>query len=122
MDELLAKYILDDGAICSLSLEVDYTSASNSPHRQASVEVLIRKKLLNDKWEPCRLQIHFIGIQKIVINEEFSSFYYSDIVFRKEENGMWYLSLDPYTNLGEPHEEDNLVIVAHSVSIEERAI
>jgi len=57
-----------------------------------------------------------------MISEEFSSSYYSDIVFRKEENDMWYLSLDPYTNLGEPHEQDNLVIVAQSVSIEERAI
>ncbi|MGY2131139.1 hypothetical protein ACW9KT_02845 [Hymenobacter sp. HD11105] len=122
MEELLAGYALNDGKICSIRLEVEYSSVTNSAVRQASVHLLIRKKATNGKWEPCLLQIQLIGIQKLVINEEFDSTYYSDVVFKKIENDMWYLSLDPYGNSGEPQEKDNLVIVAESVKIEEEIL
>ncbi len=118
----MAGYALNDGEICSIKLAVDYTSANNSALRQASVDVLIRKKTADGKMQPCLLQIHLNGVRKIVINEEFDSRYYSDVVFKRVENGLWYLSLDPYGNAGEPHEEDNLVIVSEAVRIDEGVI
>lgn len=84
MEELLARYILNDGQIRSLDLRVEYGSANSSSLRQASVEILTRKKLLNGKWEPCLLRIHLINVQKIVIYDDFDSpSYYSDVVFRR---------------------------------------
>lgn len=122
MEELLAGYALNDGEICSLNLEVEYTSASNYPLRQASVVLLVRKKTASKTLTPCLLKIKLTKVRKVVLNEDFGSINYSDVVFKKVENGLWYLSLDPYGNSGEPHEEDNLVIVAESLEIEEGAI
>lgn len=68
------------------------------------------------------MRIQLTGVHLVVINEEFDSYYYSDIVFKRLESGMWYLSLDPFGNSGEPHKEDNLVIVADSMEIEEEVI
>ncbi len=56
---------------------------------------------------------------EVGINEDMDSDYYSDIVLVKQENGTYYLSLDPYGNSGEPHEDDNLVIIANAFAIEE---
>lgn len=122
MEELLAKYALNDGELRSLKLNADYTSVNNSLVRQASVELVVRKRLAKNRLEPCLLQIRFASVQRVVINEDFSSHSYSDIVFKKLQNDAWYLSLDPYGNSGEPHAEDNLVIVADSVEIEEGVI
>ncbi|GAB2457839.1 hypothetical protein GCM10011375_06780 [Hymenobacter qilianensis] len=121
MEELLATYALSDGKIRSLQLGLEYTSASNSPLRQASIALQVRKKTANGKLKPCLLQLKLIGIRKLVFNEEFDSCYYSDVIFKKLENGLWYLSLDPSGNSGEPDEEDNMVVVAESVEVEEGA-
>ncbi|RSK46277.1 hypothetical protein [Hymenobacter perfusus] len=121
MEKLLAGYVLNDGEIYSLELGAQYGSASGSPRRQASVALLVRKKTVDGKLETCLLQIHLTGVQKIVLNEEFGSCYYSDVVFKRVE-GLWYLSLDPYGNSGELHEQDNWVIVAEAVAIEEGVI
>lgn len=72
--------------------------------------------------QPCLVHIHLTGVRKFVVDEDFESGYYSDVVFKRVEKGMWYLSLDPYGNSGEPHDEDNLVIVAEAVEIEEGVI
>jgi hypothetical protein len=122
MEELLADYALNDGEICSLNLGIEYTSAKNSPRRQASVALLVRKKTASEKLEPCILKVKLTGVQKVVLNEDFGSVYYSDVVFKKVESGLWYLSLDPHGNAGEPHEEDNLVIMAESIEVEEGVI
>lgn len=45
MEELLAKYALNDGELRSLRLNANYTSVNDSLVRQASVEVLVRKRL-----------------------------------------------------------------------------
>ena len=120
IEELLAGYALNDGEIRSLKLDANY-AASNSSFRQAALQILIRKKAVNE-WVPCLLNIHLAGVQKIVINEDFDLNRYSDIVFKEIEKGTYYLSLDPYGNSGEPHENDNLVFIANSVSVEEGVI
>lgn len=122
MDVLPAEYALNDGEIRSLEIGVEYGSASGSPQRQASVALLVRKKAANGKLVPCLLQIHMTSVQKVVVNEEFDSCHYSDVVFKKVENNLWYLSLDPYGNSGEPHAEDNLVLIAESIEVKEGAI
>ena len=118
--ELLAGYALNDGEICSLKLDVDY-AANNSSLRRVALAVMIRKKAVHN-WVPCLLKIHLAGVQKIVISEDFDLNRYSDIVFKEVEEGKYYVSFDPYGNSGEPHENDNLVFVASSVSIEEGVI
>ncbi|MFD2721358.1 hypothetical protein ACFST9_21765 [Hymenobacter monticola] len=121
VEELLAGYALNDGEICSLKLEVNYT-ANNSSLRQAALEVLIRKEATRGKWVPCLLKIHMAGVQRIVISEDFAMSRYSDVVFKTLEEGKYYLSFDPCGNSGEPHENDNLVFIASSVSVEESII
>ncbi|UOQ98987.1 hypothetical protein MUN81_05720 [Hymenobacter sp. 5317J-9] len=121
VEELLAGYALNDGEICSLKLDVDY-AANNYLHRQAALEVLIRKEAAHNKWVPCLLKIQLSGVHRIVISEDFELSRYSDVVFKEIEERKYYLSFDPYGNLGEPHENDNLVFVASSVSVEEGVI
>ena len=121
IEELLAGYALNDGEICALKLDVDYT-ANNSSFRQAVLEVLIRKEATHDKWVPCLLKIQLTDVQRIVISEDVEVNRYSDVVFKKLGEGKYYLSFDPHGNSGEPHENDNLVFIARSVSVEEGVI
>ena len=121
MDEIPAEYAWNDGELCSLKLTTDYI-ASDSSSRQAAVEMLIRKRVAKNKWEPCRVHILLSGIQKVVINDDFELSRYSDVTFTKTESNAWYLSLDPHGNSGEPHEDDNMVFVADSMNIKEGAI
>ncbi|WP_139925449.1 hypothetical protein [Hymenobacter sp. DG01] len=118
MEKLLREYALNDGEIISLKLNAAYAFNSKSMLRQASVELLIRKRD-GSAWMPCVLQIELAEILSLRLDEDFASSRYSDIVFKRIEDDRWYLSLDPYGNSGEPHEEDNLVIVAKSVKIDE---
>ena len=120
-EELLAGFALNDGEICSLKLHVHY-AANNSSLRQAALVVLIRKKVAHDKWVPCLLKIQLSGVQRIVISEDFELSRYSDVVFKKVGDEKYYFSFDPNGNSGEPHENDNLVFVASSVSVEEGVI
>ena len=121
MEELLAGYALNDGEICSIKLDANYAANDSSP-RQAALEVLIRKKAASGKWVPCLMRINLTGVQRIVINEDFGLSRYTDVVFKKMGKGKFYLSFDPCGNSGEPHEDDNLVFVANSISIEEGLI
>ncbi|MET4105619.1 hypothetical protein [Hymenobacter sp. UYP22] len=121
MEKLLEEYALNDGEILSLKLDAAYALNSESMLRQAFVELLIRKRVGN-AWMPCVLQIELGEILSLRLNEDFTSSRYSDIVFKRIEDDRWYLSLDPYGNSGEPHEKDNLVIVAKSVKIDEGVI
>jgi hypothetical protein len=120
IEELLAGYALNDGEICFLKLSANYI-ANDSSLRHVALEVLIRKEA-DGKWVPCLLKIHLAGVQRIVISEDFVLSRYSDVVFKEIEKGRYYLSFDPCGNSGEPHEDDNLVFVASSVSVEEGVI
>ena len=119
MSELFEKYILNDGEIISLSLGLDYQFTGDSLIRQATVELKIRKRLSATKWVPCQVQLRFQQLRKISLFEDFASVSYSDIVLKQLANATWYLSLDPCSNTGEPHEQDNLVLVADLLVIKE---
>lgn len=121
MEDLLKGYALNDGEILSLKLDAAYAFNKESVLRQASVKLLIRKQVGN-KWEPCALQIELSGICKILIDEDFVTSRYSDIILKRTNDNLWYLALDPCGNSGEPHQDDNLVIVANSLSIKEQPI
>ena len=119
MSELLENYILSDGEIISFSLNLDYQFTGGSLTRQATVELKIRKRLSAIKCMPCQVQLQFQQLRRISLFEDFASVSYSDIVLKQLANATWYLSLDPYSNTGEPHEQDNLVLVADSLVIKE---
>ena len=119
MSELLENYILSDGEIISLVLSLYYEFAGGSLNRQATIELKIRRRLSKIKWVPCQLQLKFQQLRQIKITEDFSSTSYSDIVLKQMPDTTWYLSLDPYGNTDEPHELDNLVIIADLLIIKE---
>lgn len=119
MSELLKKYVLADGAIVSVSFGLEYQFISNSPIRQATVQLAVRKQLAVDKWVPCQVQLQFQQVLQIRVFEDFSITSYSDIVLKQLPDNTWYLSLDPFGNTGEPHEQDNLVIVADQLMVRE---
>ncbi|RZK36119.1 MAG: hypothetical protein EOO57_07785 [Hymenobacter sp.] len=119
MNELLENYILADGTIISISLGLEYQFTSNSPVRQAIIQLAVRKRLSPTKWIPCQIQLQFHQLCRIKVLEDFSSASYSDIVLKQLSDTTWYLSLDPFGNTGEPHEQDNLVIVANQLTLKE---
>lgn len=119
MSELLKDYILNDGEITSLIIGLDYQFASNSLNRQVTIELKIRKRLSPTEWAPCQIQLQFQQIRQIKIFEDFSSVSYSDIVLKQLPDNTWYLSLDPYGNVDEPHEQDNLVVIADLLLVKE---
>ena len=61
-------------------------------------------------------------LRKAAIAEEFEMASYSDIILKRQADTTWYFSLDPFGNSGEPHENDNMVLVATSVAIAEGVI
>ncbi len=119
MSELLENYILSDGEIISLILSLDYQFISNSLNRQVTIELKIRKRLSMTQWVPCKIQLQFQQIRQIKIFEDFSSISYSDIVLKQLPDKAWYLSLDPHSNTGEPHEQDNIVVIADLLIVKE---
>lgn len=119
MNELLENYILADGTIISISLGLEYHFASNSPVRQATIQLAVRKRLSPTKWAPCQVQLQFQQLCRINIFEDFSSASYSDIVLTQLPDTTWYLSLDPFGNTSEPHEQDNLIIMANQLTLKE---
>jgi hypothetical protein len=119
MSELLKDYVLSDGEIVLFSLSLDYQFISSSLNRQATIELKIRKRLSTTEWVPCQIQLQFQQIRQIKILEDFSSVSYSDIVLKQMLDNTWYLSLDPYGNTGELHEQDNFVVIADLLIVKE---
>lgn len=119
MSELLKDYVLSDGEIVLFSLSLDYQFVSTSLNRQATIELKIRKRLSTTELVPCQIQLKFQQIRQIKVFEDFSSVSYSDIVLKQLPGSEWYLSLDPYGNTNEPHEQDNLVLIARFLTVKE---
>lgn len=117
IEDLLSNYVLGDGQIASLKVNLSYQNRSDSV---ATIELIVRKPAGNKRLENCRIELQFSQVNEVGINEDFGSPYYSDIVLVKQEDGSFYLSLDPYGNTGQPNEDDNLVIIAKSLIIEEK--
>ncbi|SDJ81638.1 hypothetical protein SAMN05421823_101181 [Catalinimonas alkaloidigena] len=114
LEELLSNYVVGDGQISTLKINLDYHDDSKST---TTVELFIRKRAKKDKLEKCKIELQFEKVIEVGISEDFGSSYYSDITLVKQENGSYYFSLDPYGNTGQPHADDNLVITAKSLYI-----
>ncbi|MFD2515895.1 hypothetical protein ACFSRY_18635 [Pontibacter locisalis] len=116
LEDLLSNYVLGDGQIISIEASLNYQEKNKST---VIVELIIRKSAGKKKFDKCRVKLQFKQVVEVGINEDMDSDYYSDIVLVKQENGTYYLFLDPYGNSGEPHEGDNLVTIANAFAFEE---
>ncbi|GAB3830163.1 hypothetical protein [Hymenobacter jeollabukensis] len=111
------QYALNDGEIRAVELSLRYGEPTAS---KGSVQLRVRKQVAPNKYESCLLTLELSGVTKVLLDEDFTAgVYYSDIVLTKLENGLYYLSLDPFGNSGKPHEQDNLILVAQSLIIHE---
>ena len=112
-----AQYALNDGEIHAVELSLCYTDPTAS---KASISLMVRKRLSKESYESCLLTFELNEVTKVLLDEDFTcGINYSDIVLKKLGNELYYLSLDPASNSGEPHEEDNLVFVAHLMTVYE---
>ena len=118
LEELGKGYYLCDGEILSINVHLDYSFDDSS---KANVELRVRKRKTRKLSESCIIGLTFIQVQNISLYEDFKSGRdYSDIVLKELESGLIYLSLDPFGNSGEPHEEDNLVVIGKEILIVEK--
>ena len=117
LKDSLSDYVLGDGQIISLKVNLDYQEKSKS---RAVVGLIVRRPAEKNLLEKCKIELQFEQVSEVGINEDFGSDYYSDITLLKLDNGLYYLSLDPFGNTGQPHEKDNFVIIAKSLIIEEK--
>ena len=107
--ELNVNYILNDGKIVSLLM--------NFTH-EPSVSIILKvREIVDSKRNDAELKLEFSEIISCEIFEDFKTEHYSDITFLELENNEYYLSLDPYSNLNIPNEEDNFIIKSKKLQI-----
>lgn len=116
VEELFSRYYLNDGEINLLRINLNYLNTEES---SAFIELKVRKPAGKKKFKNCKIELRFEHLKEVIIVEDLDILYYSDITFKQIENGFFYLSLDPYGNSGEPHEEDNLVFIAGKLNFKE---
>ena len=105
------QFIFSDGKI--LSILCDYSI--NTIELRLEVRKYDRKKIV-----PCIVTLRFLKVRELDILEDFgTSGTYSDIILTHLTDTEVYASFDPFSNSGEPNENDNLVIKAATCVIEE---
>ncbi|RYD52786.1 MAG: hypothetical protein EOP52_01165 [Sphingobacteriales bacterium] len=110
IEDIHDDYALCDGEILSYTVDVARCSFA--------VRLLVRKIIGKQTFQECKIELVFSECDSIDISEDFrTSGTYSDITLAKLSDGTFYLSLDPYGNFGEPHENDNYVIVGSSLAL-----
>ena len=117
LKDSLSDYVLSDGQIISLKVNLDYQKRSKS---SAIVGLMVRKPTEKNLFEKCKIELQFEQVREVTINDDLGSDYYSDITLLKLDNGLYYLSLDPFGNTGQPHEKDNFVIISKALVVEEK--
>ena len=121
LEQLGNGYYLCDGEILSINVNWVYTSDNGVNYSNASVDLKIRKKIDKKHYESCIIRLTFKELEEIGLLEDSKRGRdYSDIVLKELPAGKYYLSLDPYGNSGEPKDEDNLVIIAKYLEINEQ--
>jgi hypothetical protein len=109
-EELLCSYVFNDGE--TLHAKIDIFD------RSCSVVLRVRKHIERQRFQQCEVELLFKGVFEVDISEDFrTSGSYSDITFTKTEDGNFYISIDPYSNTGNPNENDNFVIVSSELVI-----
>jgi len=110
LEDVYKNYALNDGEL--RSFKIDFCDCS------CTIRLLVRKSVGKQRFQKCEIELLFTGVANIDISEDFrTKGGFSDITFTKTSDGNFYLSLDPYGNTGEPHENDNFVIVGSSLTL-----
>ena len=112
LSQAFKEYALNDGRITKFELDLET--------KKLNLELEIRKQIIKQKFEPCKILLTFINVKLFDVLEDFpTNGQYSDItILEKEDEGV-YASFDPFGNSGLPHEKDNWIIKAESLSITE---
>jgi len=112
LNEALKIYALNDGQISQF--EFDFRS------KKLNIKLLVRKHITKQSFEPCEMMLTFHDVKLFDIFEDFPTYgQYSDItIFENETDGV-YVSFDPYRNSGIAHEDDNWIIKAEQITINE---
>lgn len=112
LNQIFKDYALNDGRIAKF--EFDFNA------KKINIELEIKKRIIKQKFEACKILLTFSNVKLFDIIEDFQTDgQYSDITILEKENESVYVSFDPYGNSGIPHEQDNWIIKADTLSIVE---
>ena len=112
VEELLKQYILCDGVIRTIHLDVI--------NKVVKVQLAVRRYLSKKKWEACIIELELGGVTEVYLLEDFpTGGGYTHITITPLDRGQLYLSFDPFGNTGKPHEKDNWIIRASSLRVQE---
>ena len=110
LNQTFKNYTLNDGRIAKF--DFDFNT------KELNIELEIKKRIIKEKFEPCTILLTFSSLKLFDILEDFpTNGQYSDITIL--ENEGVYASFDPFGNSGVPHEKDNWIIKAETLSIVE---
>jgi hypothetical protein len=110
LNQTFKNYALNDGRIAKF--DFDFNT------KELNIELEIRKRIIKEKFEPCKILLTFSNVKLLDILEDFpTDGQYSDITILEVEDNSIYASFDPYGNSGLPNEQDNWIIRAGSLSI-----
>ena len=109
-EDLLKRYSFNDGE--TLGLTTDFRN------KTISILLNVRRFIRKKKLEKCLISLEFIEATTFDIIEDFTTAgSYSDIKFLKNENGEFYISIDPYDNTSNSNQRDNFVIKSNLLTI-----
>jgi hypothetical protein len=109
LDELFSIFPLSDGNI--LGFDFDYSTRTLRLRFQGT------KQVAQNRHKISVAVLEFGGLIVMDLFEDFSTDGgCTDVTLAKTDNSEYYLSLDPYGNTGMPHERDNWIIRAESLT------
>lgn len=112
LNEALKIYALNDGQISHF--EFDFRT------KKLNMKLLVRKHIAKQSFEPREVMLTFHDVKLFDIFEDFpTNGQYSDITIFENENDGVYASFDPYGNSGIAHEDDNWIIKAEQIIVNE---
>lgn len=110
LEEISNRYVLSDGQV--LSFQVSYEICI------ITINLKVRRNSKKNNFESCIIKLEFKDAIEFNIFEDFgTSTNYSDITFNVLDNGIYYISLDPFDNSGIPNNKDNFVIKSKSLTL-----
>lgn len=116
-DEFHEQFILCDGKIKNISLNYEIYNQEIRQPTFLNIQLFVRKT--GDRYYSLVSIVFYNLIEFDYFEQKPSSGNFGDIVFVKTGHNEYYMSLDPYSNSGEPHSKDNQKIKAKEVVIEE---
>lgn len=118
LEGIYQGYALNDGQVISFIIGFPVDSTETLSGSIVSIALNVRKYIGEQQFEPCTIVLEFTQTVEVDICEDFrTQGSYTDIVLAQIDDGHFYLSLDPYSNSGQPSDNDNFVIKAKQLSI-----